>query len=120
LLLVLQRRKNSWSLSVCNVSNGSEFHSVAVDAASGDIRRQVVIEIDNIPSARLQDSAFWFLLFRMMLRPDPDNSPLFMYTKLFPALNTRPIQANFVPYVSRLHSIHTHTHTHTHDTTTTT
>ena len=101
ILLVLQRKKNSWSLSVCNVSNGSEFHSAAIDASTGAVRRQVVFDIDNIPSPRLQDSAFWFLLFRMMIRPDPDNGPLFLYTKLLPALNTRPIQANFVPYSAK-------------------
>ena len=48
----------------------------------------------EIPSQRLLDSSFWILLFRMQVYPSRKNTAEFLYTKLLPALNSRPLMSN--------------------------
>jgi hypothetical protein len=44
--------------------------------------------------SRVCDSTFWTLLFRMQVYPSRKNNAAFLYTKMLPALNSRPLLSN--------------------------
>jgi hypothetical protein len=84
-----------WSFTVCNTSkDGLEYHPSSFDPESGRQLKQLAMTIWEIPSQRLLDSTFWILLFRMQVYPSRKNTAEFFYTKLLPALNSRPLLSN--------------------------
>ena len=86
---------NKWSFTVCNTSkDGLEYHPSSFDPESGRQLKQLAMTIWEIPSQRLLDSTFWILLFRMQVYPSRKNTAEFLYTKLLPALNSRPLLSN--------------------------
>jgi hypothetical protein len=86
---------NKWSFTVCNTSkDGLEYHPSSFDPETGRQLKQLAMTIWEIPSARLLDSTFWILLFRMQVYPSRKNTAEFLYTKLLPALNSRPLLSN--------------------------
>ena len=86
---------NKWSFTVCNTSkDGLEYHPSSFDPESGRQLKQLAMTVWEIPSQRLLDSTFWILLFRMQVYPSRKNTAEFLYTKLLPALNSRPLLSN--------------------------
>ncbi|CAE7723402.1 unnamed protein product [Symbiodinium sp. CCMP2456] len=55
--------------------------------------RQSPLVLTSIPIERVCSSALWYLLYRQILHPDPENGPEAMYGHLLPFLNQRPLSA---------------------------
>lgn len=94
-LFILRNQGNEkFSFTVCNTGDGLQYHPSKFDQSSGLELKQMAMTIWDIPMQRLTDSSFWVLLFRMQVYPDKKNSAEFLYTKLLPALNSRPLWSN--------------------------
>lgn len=85
---------DKFSFTVCNTGDGLEYHPSSFDQSSGLQLKQIAMTIWDIPSDRLMDSSFWVLLFRMQVYPNKRNNAGFLYEKLLPALNSRPLWSN--------------------------
>lgn len=83
-----------FTFTVCNTGDGLQYHPSSFDQASGLQLKQIAMTIWDIPSERMLDSSFWVLLFRMQVYPDKKNNASFLYEKLLPALNSRPLWSN--------------------------
>jgi hypothetical protein len=84
-----------FSFTVCNTGrDGLEYHPSSFDPETGRRLKQLAMTIWDIPSSRLLDSTFWTLLFRMQVYPSKRNNAELLYTKLLPALNSRPLWSN--------------------------
>ena len=57
--------------------------------------RQLHLILGNVPAARVQGSAFWYLLYRQMVYPSQVNGPGVLYGVVLPFANSRPLSANF-------------------------
>jgi hypothetical protein len=94
-LYILRNQGNDkFSFTVCNTGDGLQYHPSRFDQSSGLELKQMAMTIWDIPKDRLTDSSFWVLLFRMQVYPDKKNTAEFLYTKLLPALNSRPLWSN--------------------------
>jgi hypothetical protein len=86
---------NRFSFSVCNTgTDGLEYHPSSFDPETGRKLKQMAMTIWDIPVSRLTDSTFWTVLFRMQVYPSKKNCAAFLYTKLLPSLNARPLLSN--------------------------
>ncbi len=94
-LYILRNQGNDkFTFTVCNTGDGLQYHPSKFDQSSGLELKQMAMTIWDIPRDRLTDSSFWVLLFRMQVYPDKKNNAEFLYTKLLPALNSRPLWSN--------------------------
>jgi predicted DNA-binding protein (UPF0251 family) len=85
----------SFSFTVCNTGkDGLQYHPATFDSETGRELKQLSMTIWNIRTARMTDSTFWTLLFRMQVYPSKRNDAEFLYTKLLPALNAQPLRSN--------------------------
>ena len=84
----------TFSFTVCNTGEGLQYHPSKTDQATGQTLRQLALTIWDIPSKRLMDSSFWTILFRLQVYPSKKNDAEFLYTRLLPALNSRPLRSN--------------------------
>lgn len=95
LYIVRNCGNNKFSFSVCNTGkDGLQYHPSSFDPETGRKLKQMAMTIWDIPSTRLLDSTFWVVLFRMQVYPSKRNNAEFLYTKLLPALNARPLFSN--------------------------
>lgn len=95
LYIVRNCGNNRFSFSVCNTGNdGLEYHPSSFDPETGRKLKQMAMTIWDIPASRLVDSSFWTVLFRMQVYPSKKNDAAFLYTKLLPSLNARPLLSN--------------------------
>ena len=86
---------NKWTFTVCNTGkDGLQYHPASFDPETGKELKQQAMTVWDIPGERLMDSSFWTLLFRMQVYPSRKNNAAFLYTKLLPALNSRPLLSN--------------------------
>lgn len=86
---------NRWSFTVCNTGqDGIQYHPATFDPETGKELKQMAMTIWDIPASRILDSTFWVLLFRMQVYPSRKNNAAFLYTKLLPSLNSRPLLSN--------------------------
>ena len=86
---------NKWSFTVCNTGkDGLQYHPASFDPETGKELKQLAMTVWDIPGDRILDSSFWTLLFRMQVYPSRKNTAAFLYTKLLPALNSRPLLSN--------------------------
>lgn len=86
---------DKFSFTVCNTGrDGLQYHPTSFDPESGRELKQLAMTIWDIPAVRVTDSTFWTLLFRMQVYPSRKNNASFLYTKLLPALNSRPLRSN--------------------------
>ena len=86
---------NRWSFTVCNTGkDGLQYHPASFDPETGRELKQLAMTVWDIPGERVLDSTFWTLLFRMQVYPSRRNNAAFLYTKLMPALNSRPLLSN--------------------------
>lgn len=52
---------------MCNTGGpGIEYHPISGESTAA-IKYKMSLVIDDIPAYRVSDSAFWFMLFRMMV-----------------------------------------------------
>ena len=95
-LYILRRGTNNrWSFTVCNTGNdGIQYHPSTFDPETGREQKQLAMTVWDISIDRVVDSTFWTLLFRMQVYPSRKNNAAFLYTKLMPALNSRPLLSN--------------------------
>ena len=95
-LYILRRGVNNrWSFTVCNTGkDGIQYHPATFDPETGKELKQLAMTVWDIPASRVLDSTFWTLLFRMQVYPSRKNNAAFLYTKLLPALNSRPLLSN--------------------------
>ena len=95
LYIVRNCGNNKWSFTICNTGrDGLQYHPASFDAETGRELKQLAMTIWDIPGERLMDSTFWTLLFRLQVYPSRKNNAAFVYTKLLPALNSRPLLSN--------------------------
>jgi hypothetical protein len=86
---------NRWSFTVCNTGrDGLQYHPASFDPETGKELKQLAMTVWDIPGHRIMDSTFWTLLFRMQVYPSRKNDAAFLYKKLLPALNSRPLLSN--------------------------
>lgn len=86
---------NRWSFTVCNTGrDGLQYHPSTFDPETGRDLKQMAMTVWDIPAERVLDSSFWTILFRMQVYPSRRNNAAFLYTKLMPALNSRPLLSN--------------------------
>lgn len=86
---------NKWSFTVVNTGkDGLQYHPASFDPETGKELKQLAMTVWDIPGYRVLDSTFWTLLFRMQVYPSRKNNAAFLYTKLMPALNSRPLLSN--------------------------
>lgn len=86
---------NTYSFSVVNTGPaGLEYHPSNFDSTTGRQTKQLCLSIWDIPRDHVIDSTFWVLLFRMQVYPSKRNTPEFLYTKLLPSLNSKPLSSN--------------------------
>eukprot|EP01047_Picozoa_sp_COSAG01_P124736 COSAG01_NODE_53745_length_337_cov_0.478992_1_plen_112_part_11 len=52
------------------------------------------MSVPQVPAARVTDTVFWFMIYRMMVYPSPDHGPKVFYERLLPYLNSKPLMAN--------------------------
>ena len=84
-----------FTFSVVNTGpDGLEYHPSNFDSTTGRQTKQLCLTIWDIPAERVTDSTFWVLLFRMQVYPSKKNVASFLYTKLLPSLNSRPLMSN--------------------------
>jgi hypothetical protein len=84
-----------WSFTVCNTGrDGLQYHPASFDPETGRELKQLAMTVWDIPKDRVLDSTFWTLLFRMQVYPSRKNNAAFLYTKLLPSLNSRPLLSN--------------------------
>jgi len=94
-LYIVRNCGGKWSFTVCNTGkDGLQYHPSTFDPETGKELKQMAMTIWEIPPERLLDSTFWTLLFRMQVYPSKRNDAEFLYTKLLPALNSRPLLSN--------------------------
>ena len=95
LYIVRNLGNGKWSFTILNTGrDGLQYHPSTFDAETGHELKQMAMTIWDIPQERLMDSTFWALLFRLQVYPSRKNNASFVYTKLLPALNSRPLLSN--------------------------
>jgi len=94
-LYILRNMGTRYSFSVVNTGPaGLEYHPSDFDSVTGRQTKQLCLTVWDVPPERVTDSTFWVLLFRMQVYPSKRNTAEFLYTKLLPALNSRPLASN--------------------------
>ncbi|CAE7259970.1 unnamed protein product [Symbiodinium microadriaticum] len=101
-LLVLFRsvEAEEFILGVVNTGEGLQYHPASLSRAQPNPEmplRQSPLVLTSIPIDRVCSSALWYLLYRQILHPDPENGPEAMYGHLLPFLNQRPLSASTGP-----------------------
>ena len=48
----------------------------------------------DIPKHLINDTSFWIVLFRLQVYPSKKNTAEYLYTRVLPALNSRPLRSN--------------------------
>ena len=95
LYIVRNCGSNRWTFTILNTGrDGLQYHPATFDPETGRELKQMAMTIWDIPAERLLDSTFWTLLFRLQVYPSRKNNAAFVYTKLLPALNARPLLSN--------------------------
>jgi hypothetical protein len=95
MVLVVHRRPTGlFSLAVCNTGEGSDYHPVGADGATGELRHSCSLALYDIPPELVRNTAVWFLIFRMLVYPSKRNGPAELYEKILPMLNKRPLLTN--------------------------
>ena len=97
LVHVLEKASNHhFTFSTCNTKGGEglEYHAARAQCAPPKLRRSLTLCCDDVPVWRLQDSSFWYMLFRPLVYPSDANGPAYLYEQLLPYLNSRPLYSN--------------------------
>lgn len=85
-----------YSFGIINTGPGLEYHAALAECSPPKLKRSLAMTLEDVPSPRLQDSSFWFLLYRQLVYPKKTNGAEEVYTVLLPYLNGKPIYSNAV------------------------
>jgi hypothetical protein len=97
LIVVTKFRKGTdsdYSLAVINTGDGErglDRHAVTVDNEDGNILRNLSFQLVNIPNERITNTAFWLLMFKSTVQPNPKYGSKFFYERLLTYLVSMPI-----------------------------
>ena len=89
-----EETSNNYSIAVVNTGDGDGslgYHGTAVDATEGLILRNTAFQFCSIPNNRIENTAFWFLLFKSTIQPSPKFGSKFLYEKVIPFLTSMPV-----------------------------
>eukprot|EP00929_Paragymnodinium_shiwhaense_P090478 TRINITY_DN50674_c0_g1_i1.p1 TRINITY_DN50674_c0_g1~~TRINITY_DN50674_c0_g1_i1.p1 ORF type:complete len:4578 (+),score=1022.66 TRINITY_DN50674_c0_g1_i1:184-13917(+) len=84
-------------LGVVNTGEGLEYHPVSASNLAphpGRPLRQTPLLLSGLSARRVCTTGFWYLLYRQIVYPSRGNGPRWVYGKLLPFLNERPLRAN--------------------------
>ena len=97
---------SKFSFTICNSGkDGLEYHPSNFDETTGVEQRQLAMTIWDIPASRIKDSTFWTVLFNLQVYPSRKNTAEFLYTKLLPSLNSRPLRSNLDLGMTEYHKV---------------
>lgn len=98
LLTLLKKEDNSYSLSVVNAgADGLEYHPMKPDHYSAKMLYSTSIRCDGIPSHRVEDAAFWYMVLKLILDKGygkEEDGKAVLYERLLSFLNGKALMAN--------------------------
>ena len=103
IMFLLHRHQSAFALGLSNTGgiivtdeddNGLNYHPGKAECTPPKMKRAMSIVCEDIPTERLLDSSFWFMLFKQLVYPSDNNGPRELYEILLPYLNNRPFSAN--------------------------
>ena len=86
--------RDTFDLAVCSTGDGLLYHPARLDPASGMVQYNSPLVLREIPSARVCDGAFWYMLLRASVLNDTRCTAAAVYETLLPYLNHKPLLAN--------------------------
>ena len=83
----------NFSLAVINTGteHGLDHHAVFVNPEDGGTMRNLAFEMNNIPNEKITNTAFWLMVFKSTVQPNPKFGTKFFYGKVLPFLSSMPI-----------------------------
>ena len=96
LLFIVERvSTDRLTLAVCNSGpDGLGYHPIKADVINAaNMKYKMSLVFEDIPEARLCDSAFWFLASRMHVWQGETHNAKMLYEMLLPGLNQRTLAA---------------------------
>ena len=78
-LMVIQRRYNSWTFALCNTGDGLEYHPSRATLCPPKIKRNIAYVISGIHLDKLVDSSFWYMVYRLHAYVDKSNGAKHLY-----------------------------------------
>ena len=71
-LLVLTRSLDpgKFSFAIVNTGEGLEYHAAHADPVTAEVKRNLAFVLHDVPAIRVNDTIFWFTIYRMMVYPD--------------------------------------------------
>ena len=98
ILVVTKTRGNTdanFSVAVINTSSGRhsglDYHASCIEPSDGSVLRNMAFELNNIPNEKIENSAFWFVVFKAAVTPNAKYDAHFFYDKTLPFLTAMPI-----------------------------
>ena len=106
---LLHPTTHDFTLTIVNTSNGknsgTDYHGLNINTADGTFTKNVALEIINVTAARMYNAAFWFMIFKLGIFPNPKHSDKFLYDNILPWISGLPVlcafdaeNAYFAPY----------------------
>ena len=94
ILCVERSSASSYRLTVTNThpQAGLSYHAVS-PTSPPKLRYRTSLTVDNIPSTRMLDDAWWILLFKLTVVPSKQNRPDKLYDWLLPWMADQPLDA---------------------------
>jgi hypothetical protein len=88
----LERKTECFSFSIVNSNAaGLEAYHPVQSSTTGELKYKLSIVVDNVPTDRLVDSAFWFFLLRMQTWTSSQHNAQVLYETLLPSLIAKPL-----------------------------
>lgn len=96
MMLVINRRRETCDVFVCNAGQGTEYHPTRADVRTGGVQMQLPLRLGDVPIDKVCDPTFWFLVLRPIIWPagKADLPHKTLYEQLLPYLNCRQVNAN--------------------------
>eukprot|EP00929_Paragymnodinium_shiwhaense_P044942 TRINITY_DN23026_c0_g1_i2.p1 TRINITY_DN23026_c0_g1~~TRINITY_DN23026_c0_g1_i2.p1 ORF type:complete len:4431 (+),score=980.35 TRINITY_DN23026_c0_g1_i2:153-13445(+) len=100
LMVVLRdhRKPDQFAVAVINTGEGLQYHPVRASNMPphpGQPLRQTPLILLGVPAAKIWSSAFWYMLYKQVILPSPNNGPELFYAVMLPFLNQQPLSSNF-------------------------
>ncbi|KAL3918512.1 MAG: hypothetical protein SGPRY_005989, partial [Prymnesium sp.] len=89
MMLVINRRRETCDVFVCNAGQGTEYHPTRADVRTGGVQMQLPLRLGDVPIEKVCDPTFWFLVLRPIIWPagKADLPHKTLYEQLLPYLN---------------------------------
>lgn len=104
ILLVIRRESDApdgYTVTIVNTNaaqgSGIEYHVPNVSAIHGTALRRTTFELKRVSSDRIQNTIYWFALFRSSCQVGVTFDAKYIYERLLPFLSGTPIQATLEP-----------------------